>query len=104
MCSSPRPKHKVAVKVSNASVSILSSISNEKRRHFALLANQASERRIEMQKLKTIENERLNNTHYKYGTKKKAKTVSSWLYNLFNASVSDIANKITSKLFSAKPL
>ena len=55
MCSTPRPKRKVIAKGNNASVNILSSISSEKRRIFTLRANQASERRIEMQKLKAEE-------------------------------------------------
>ena len=98
MCSTPKPKRKVKAKTANSSIGILSSMSSEKRREFALLANNASERRIEIEKLKMVKNKGLNKPNFKANTKKKAKTVSSWLYNILNTSVSDIVNKITSKL------
>ena len=96
MCSTPKPKRKA--KVTSSSTGILSSISNEKRREFALRANQASVRRIEIEKLERVKNKRLNKLIFKSNTKKKAKTVSSWLYPILNTSVSDVANKIASKL------
>ncbi len=96
MCSTPKPKRKIKAKNTNSSFGILSSMSDNKRRDFALRANQASEHRIEMEKLKLVRNRHLNNKNT--NTKKKAKTVSSWLYNLLNTSVSDIANRVTSKL------
>ena len=98
MCSTPKPKRKVKAKTTNSSIGILSSMSSEKRREFALRANNASEHRIEIQKLKMLKNKRLNKPNLKSNTKKKAKIVSSWLYSILNTSVSDIANKVASKL------
>jgi len=98
MCSTPKPKRKVKAKVTNDSVGILSSMSSKKRQSFAKRANQASERRIEIEKLKSIKNKSINKQNIKTNTKKKTKTVSSWLYKLLNTSVSDITNKIASKL------
>ncbi len=55
MCSTPKPKRKVKADKASSSVGILSSMSNEKRQNFAERANRASDRRIEMKKLKIIE-------------------------------------------------
>jgi hypothetical protein len=100
MCSTPRPKRKVTVKAGNASASILSSMSSEMRRDFALRANQASERRIEIKSQKIVQYQQITSTSVttKVKSKKKAKTIFSWLSCILSASVSDMANEIASKL------
>jgi len=90
MCSTPKPKRTVKVKATNNVVGILSSLSCENRREFALQANQASERRFVMQqfaqekqqrndKLKTIDNKKCQ-----------VNTTQSWLYWLLDAPLSNL--------------
>jgi hypothetical protein len=98
MCSTPKPKRKFKTETINNTVGILSSLNSENRRAFALRANQASDRCIEREKLKIFQNKHLNKPNIKINTKKKAKTVSNWLYIILNTSVSDIADKIATKL------
>lgn len=80
MCSTPRPKRKVKVKISYSSVGILSSMNSDKRQSFALHANQASDRRIEAQQLKIAEQKRVG----KLITNKSAKTNEDQFWRFFS--------------------
>jgi hypothetical protein len=81
MCSTPRPRTKVAGK-SSSSASILSSMSTESRRRFTEQANIAQERR---DKIKMAEknqkkyNKASTKAIYKSVNKKASKSLSYWL-------------------------
>lgn len=100
MCSSPKPKRKVNAKTVKSNVSILSSMSREKRLRFAKRANQASDRRIKVQQLKREEQHRISELTVKKSNPKnvKAKTNinQSWLYWLLNTPLSELIRKLVS--------
>mgnify|MGYP000002158619 CR=1 FL=1 len=101
MCSTPKPKRKVKAKTTNDSVGILSAMSSEKRKCFAKRANLASERRVEIEKLKQENLKCVNDlktNHIKKNNKAKTNTTQSWLYWLFNTSISDIMRSLVRSL------
>lgn len=93
MCSTPKPKRSVKAKTTHSSVSILSSMNNEKRRNFANRANQASDRRIAAQ-------HNINNLMIKKSSSKKTKTKTNthqpWFYWLLNEPLGELLRKLVS--------
>jgi len=97
MCSTPKPKRKVKAKTTNDSVGFLSAISSEKRRTFAKRANIASKRRAEIIKLKQTELTcvaNLKTNHISRDNKAKTNTTQSWLYWLFNTSITELIRSL----------
>jgi len=97
MCSTPKPKRKVKAKTTNISVGILSAMSSEKRKEFALHANLACEQRIEIEQLKQEKLKCVKDfkTSYIQNNKKtNTNTTQSWLYWLFNTSISDLMRSL----------
>jgi len=91
MCSTPRPKR--VMKTNSTSVTtngtILSGLSAQKRAAFVQRANQADDRRYELQQ-KAAEKKRENNhlTHTKNLSIKKS--TKNWSYWLIDASIKEI--------------
>ncbi|MCW8834675.1 MAG: hypothetical protein OQK09_10715 [Colwellia sp.] len=100
MCSTPKPKRKIKAKLSSNSVGILATMSSEKRLRFAQRANQASERRIEAQRIKHKKQRHVNklNTTVSNSSNQKASKheKQSWLYWLLDAPFSKFMRKLVS--------
>jgi len=85
MCSTPKPQRKTKTITTNSSVGILSSLSSDNRREYALRANLACERRLVMQQFEQEEQHRNDKLKTIYNKKSQVNITQSWLYWLLHA-------------------
>ena len=93
MCSTPKPKRSIKAKTTIKVVGILSSMNSEARQRFATRANDASDRRIQLQNAKQNK-AAANQSNISSKANNNSNNKRSWLYWIFSASFSEIFRKL----------